>query len=536
MRMLLPIAIVALGAIGAAAPVEAPPAAANTPLPPAGPCECVRPAGAWTPHAFPGAAAAHGRPIERAMLRRPVPAPAAPVPPPPRPAAPFHADTPTPPPPPAPPAPPSGHWQSDWPDGRRHDDAAPGAPAPRQGQGHGPFAAPGAPAGQWRDHGPGRPTPPPRHRQRTPMGAPHAPAPPCAPSPPHAPLPPLPAPAGQGHWSLTPDFAPPAPPGAVDTAPFEGGFWNEQGPDSEAPTAFAAPIGFFDEQADDPPSPAPADTAPPFTRFMGQRGRDDSRGDSLIRFLEQRRPALADRLRQLRERSPDAFDDVIGEALAVRIEEALNRVAPDMAQPPSPPTPPQRRAPAGAAPRQRGDQGGFWSSTPAAPVPGVPPTAAPAPPPPPGAYSPAPLPGRPAPPRPGQGRWSVLDDLMRGGPPPLRAMSDEERERIAHDAAALDTRDRELETRSAELADEIRAMRSQGDSAGAEERQHALREAVQESFDTRGRLRELHLRRVAAELRAMQERFEDLRREFDQRSQKRSEIIEARLDELVGGL
>jgi hypothetical protein len=202
----------------------------------------------------------------------------------------------------------------------------------------------------------------------------------------------------------------------------------------------------------------------------------------LLRYLRERRPELADRLERLRDRDPEGFRRVILDAFMLRLEEALA----------------QEEARPGLSGRQ-----------PRAPEQGR-------------AQFP---PGAGGPP----GRGPVGPEGPAGGP--LPPVPDEFFPRVQE----LQKRHEQLEMRSRELAERLRAGRVEPVSPEDRERLRAeLERTVNEQFEVRTELRRIDLERIERELQRLHERVESLRRELERRERERGGIIERRIQQLLG--
>ena len=248
------------------------------------------------------------------------------------------------------------------------------------------------------------------------------------------------------------------------------------GPGTDAPPPAPPPPGHPDAW-DGPPGDASVQPplGPPFWRPAGVRG------DPLLRLVGARRPDLARRLAELRERSPARFREVVAEAFLSRLEEALDRAEG---------APSYRGVPGHSEDRgPRGGRPGFSGLGPGGPPgPGW------------GQRGPSPL-----------------------GPPPVEDEAVEPRVR------ELERRVDELERQTRELVERTRGAREADRPAAREE----LRQRLREQFELRGELRKLHVGRMERQLRALQDHLERVRQELRQREAEREAIIERRLESLL---
>jgi hypothetical protein len=243
-----------------------------------------------------------------------------------------------------------------------------------------------------------------------------------------------------------------------------------------------------------PPPPSPEDRAaevrareqrppggpPPATPPYG-RGRPlEARrvppllgmAERLLPLIAERHPELAEKLRQLRERSPEEFRRVLADAVALRLEEALERsehrrFGPD--QPSAGPRPPEP-------------------------------------------------PGRP--------RWGEHEREM----PEEHMALERETQELHRRNEGLEHRSHEL----AERFRELRQRRDPELEPERDEVRHQIERAVEEHFDVRTELRRIELRRVEMELDRLREVVERIRHDLDRREQGRGPIIEQRLRQLLG--
>lgn len=235
-----------------------------------------------------------------------------------------------------------------------------------------------------------------------------------------------------------------------------------------------------------PPAPpvAPVPPVPPVPPAPPEPA-DWPRAEFLERLMPlvgERHPELAERLRRLRQRSPEEFRRVLADALAVRLDEVLN-------QRPDRPISPQWR--------ERESR----------------------------------FPGRPEEIRPERivrrGERPEREVQRPGGP--LEALEQEMQELHRHNE--------ELERRSAELAErfnELRERRGPEPEEMRAELRRAIEETTQEHFNVRTELRRIELRRIEIELDRLREMLERIRQDLERREHSRGVIIERRLHELLG--
>jgi hypothetical protein len=224
-----------------------------------------------------------------------------------------------------------------------------------------------------------------------------------------------------------------------------------------------------------PAGPAPA--VPPYGRGgpPGVRRLPPRPGmaERLLPLIGERHPELAEKLRRLRERSPEEFRRVLADAIAVRLEEALERG--------------ERRLPG------------------------------------PGDFREGP---RPPEPRPAGPEW---DEGEREIHEPHMALDREARELRRHNE--------ELERRSHELAQRFRELRERASpdlEPELDEVRHLIERTVEEHFNVRTELRRIELRRVEMELDRLREMVERIRHDLERREEARGPIIENRLRQLLG--
>jgi len=92
----------------------------------------------------------------------------------------------------------------------------------------------------------------------------------------------------------------------------------------------------------------------------------------------------------------------------------------------------------------------------------------------------------------------------------------------------LNVRDRQYSHQSSRLAGEYAAAQRAGDSAKMESIKSDLEKIVGDHFDVRQKLRE-------RDLAQLEQRLEFLRKQVEQRLQRRAEIISEHLSQLFGG-
>lgn len=362
--------------------------------------------------------------------------------------------------------------------------------------------------------------------------------------------------------------------------------------DEFADAAPTQPVGLFAQDAPSaPPQPAPeppAHPAPPPARagnpmpgapstpappgwLRGGNAPHAAWERHIIPLIAARRPDLAERLAALAERDPQRFEMLISDALADRLESAL-----DQAPSAAPDRRPRSRDPLARSPRAPGAFGGprpdGVSPAPAPrtprsprPAPGAPAPdapghgadhAPPAPGPMPGAFSPRPPQAFPGTGPVGGGHGGRGGGApFGGGPPapggvggafgpgggfgghagsgPLFAVGDELRER--HRASI--ERERAHAHRAEALASEWRRLAGErGGGTEDAEREAKLRSeleaAIREQFDARTELRRLELERLECELQALRAALEQLRAELNRRDAERDRLIELREREL----
>lgn len=99
---------------------------------------------------------------------------------------------------------------------------------------------------------------------------------------------------------------------------------------------------------------------------------------------------------------------------------------------------------------------------------------------------------------------------------------------------ALERRNEQLELRSHELAERLRAMRGAGASeAEREPLLGELQDAVNEHFDVRTELRKAELERIERELHRLRQMLENMRRGLERRAHERETIIRGRVGKLL---
>ncbi len=276
---------------------------------------------------------------------------------------------------------------------------------------------------------------------------------------------------GQTKPGQPPPPTPPAPPSDV-----------EQPPRPESP----------------PPTPPPPRTPPPRRPGPEQPGWDDrppgeSEGpggpppparaglpegpwrpspplEPLLRLIAERRPELAERLERLRREAPERFQDVLLDALTIRLRDALDEAE---AQP---------RRPIDMPPR----------------APGRPEQ-----------------PGEPARIRGGEAEGPFGETLLA-----VRAL-DERQQR-------LEMRSHEL----AEQYRELRAGQQAGEPQ--QRIRDELAAVVKEQFEVRSQLRTFELQRIERDLQRLHETLERLQAELERRAHERESIIQRRIDQLLG--
>jgi hypothetical protein len=253
-----------------------------------------------------------------------------------------------------------------------------------------------------------------------------------------------------------------------------------EGPRGEGrprPRVEPAPDGARRQAPGDPPPGPPA--RPPRPRRAPDAGPPPpgDLGDQIIHLLLERRPELGRKLADLRERSPEQFEDVLADALAARLGEALDRAerAPDRPR----------------APR-----------------------------------------GRPGVPRAGEPGWPG------GGPPPAGPRAEAGPRDMRARAEPLRARQRELQALVDTLVTQLQALRrheADADEKGSSERElmSRLERAVNDEFDVRTELRRLELERIERELDRLQQSVSRIRDELSERERGRGVIIERRMRELV---
>ena len=232
--------------------------------------------------------------------------------------------------------------------------------------------------------------------------------------------------------------------------------------------------------------------------------------DRLLPLIAEQHPDLANRLRALREQSPEEYRRVVAEALAVRLEEVMGRRGgPGPAcgpQPASDGTPVRRRRGGGPGPMFNGP-------------PGEPPMFG-------GRRGQPPMFGeRPAPP-PDRPEWDR----------PGEDESPEQHELDMH-MRELDRRNEELERHSEELAAKLRELRERKDPGLQEQIEHLRREladCVEEHFNVRTEFRKAELHRIEVELGHLQRALDELRENLERRERARGAIIERRIKQLLG--
>lgn len=216
--------------------------------------------------------------------------------------------------------------------------------------------------------------------------------------------------------------------------------------------------------------------------------------DAVLRVLDDRRPGLARRLRVLREREPERANAVLTEALAGRIEEALDDG-------------PRRPGPLPGGRRPNG-----------------PPARDPLDGPPPDMGEPLfPPPHDPLGPPPGDGPPPPLGPDHRPPPPPP-------------DPRVLELQEQQAEAdrRARELANTLRTDGARLSDPERANLRDELRQVVETQFELRTALRTFELERIREDLDRLQRRVDALHAELERRADQRAAIIERRMRELLG--
>ncbi len=225
------------------------------------------------------------------------------------------------------------------------------------------------------------------------------------------------------------------------------------------------------------PAAGPAPATPPYGRGgpPGARRLAPRMGmaERLLPLIAERHPELAEKLRRLRDRSPEEFRCVLADAIAMRLDEALER----------------RERPAfGPAARGMGP--------------------------------------RPPEPRPDGPEWDEGEREIR-----------EQHMALEREAQELHRHNEELERRSHELAQRFRELRERREpdrEPELDEVRHQIAQTVEEHFNVRTELRRIELRRVEMELARLREAVERIRHDLERREGARGPIIERRLRQLLG--
>lgn len=206
----------------------------------------------------------------------------------------------------------------------------------------------------------------------------------------------------------------------------------------------------------------------------GQRERMPFFIDRIVPMLETDHPELAERLRKIREESPEEFERLVADALALRFESAFGRV----------------------------EAGKLADSNPSEPLPGAPPPSEPQ------LFGPRPPSGWDEP-------GAPLDPKL----------------------LELQRQDVELEQKTLEIAEQFRKLAAEPGSADAN-RQAELREELQRTiaahFELRTELRRNELRRIDLELNRLREAVERIQTDLKRREAARATILERRLLQLLG--
>ncbi|MBK8915464.1 MAG: hypothetical protein IPM64_12870 [Phycisphaerales bacterium] len=326
---------------------------------------------------------------------------------------------------------------------------------------------------------------------------------------------------------------------------------------------------------DEAPPPPPPPGAEEGARGHGRPHRP-ALGDPLIRGLAQRNPELAARLARLRREDPEAFHQLMIDALVPQLEEALDAINAPPGEPPNleagaGPRPPRgpgmgpgprgpgMRPDMGPGPRDPGMGPGPQGRR---PPPGRPHGGPGDPPPHPGIDGPRPGMGGP-PPHPGMDGGPDgfppphADPAMGGpphgdgegphrdgrpprpnrgpgmGPPPRMSEEDHKAERefgerfeaLRRDHANLEQEVRRVVREHGELPAEAQAQRT--------ELRARLVELINAQFDARTRLREMEVERLRREVARIEKALAEIGAELQQRGADRERIIERRAEELL---
>jgi hypothetical protein len=271
---------------------------------------------------------------------------------------------------------------------------------------------------------------------------------------------------GQIQPGQTPPPTPPAPPSGV-----------EQPPRPELPPPTPPPPrrpGSEQPGWDDRPSGGPEGPGGPTPPGRGGLPEGSWRPgpplEPLMRLIAERRPELAERLERLRREAPERFQDVLLDALTIRLRDALDEAEAQPRRPiDMPPRAPGRPEQPGEPPRIRGGEA--------------------------------------------EGRFAETR-------PAVRAL-DERQQR-------LEMRSHEL----AEQYRELRAGQQAGEPQ--QRIRDELATVVKEQFEVRSQLRTLELQRMERELQRLQETLERLQAEVERREHERESIIQRRIDQLLG--
>lgn len=207
----------------------------------------------------------------------------------------------------------------------------------------------------------------------------------------------------------------------------------------------------------------------------GDRPRIPFFMDRIIPLIEKDHPDLAKRLREIRDQSPEQFERLVADALALRFEGALRRY-----------------------------ESGTLSDPPRTP---------------PGLESMPPMPPGPRPP---------IDWAEHGAPP--------DRD-ILEQIIGLKQRDAELDRRTLELAEKYRNLSQEEDSELVNQRaelRQKMRAMIAEHFELRTELRRMELRRIQLELGRLKEAVERIQSDLNKRETARSTILERRVEQLIG--
>jgi hypothetical protein len=204
--------------------------------------------------------------------------------------------------------------------------------------------------------------------------------------------------------------------------------------------------------------------------------------ERIMPLVGERHPELAERLRRLRQRSPEEFRRVLADALAVRLDEALNQHG-------DRPVPPRWR--------ERGSQ------------------------------------------FPGRTEEIRTERLVRRSGRPEREVPrhHEPLEALEREMQELHRHNEELERRSVELAQRFNELREREGPESEEARarvRRAIEETTEEHFNVRTELRRIELRRIETELDRLHGMLERIRQDLERREHSRGVIIERRLHQLLG--